>query len=79
MFTDRKKGGGQPLDLYERLKPLIPEACPENALCMFQFNLDPNRPEGRCDGILYADRTTLRLVTDGVLGNYPRRKGSRSS
>ena len=46
MFTDRKKGGGQPLDLYERLRPLIPEACPENALCIFQFNLDPSRPEG---------------------------------
>ena len=67
MFTDRKKGGGQPLDLYERLRPLIPEACPENALCIFQFNLHPSRPEERCDGILYADRTTLRLVTDGEI------------
>ena len=67
MFTDRNKGGDQPKDLYERLRSLIPEACPENALCAFQFNLDPSRPEGRCDGILYADQTTLRLVTDGQI------------
>ncbi len=65
--TDRKKDGEPSVDLYEKLKPLVPDASPDNALCAFQFNLDAHDPEGRCDGIFYADQTTLKLVTDGKI------------
>ena len=65
MFADRKNRNDKPTDLYEKLKHTLPDASPDKALCAFSFNLDPDEPGKRCDGVFYADKTSVKLVTDG--------------
>ena len=65
MFADKKNRNQKTTDIYERLKDILPDACPDNALCAFGFNLDPHEPGKRCDGVFYADRTAVKVVTDG--------------
>lgn len=65
MFADRKNRNDKPTDLYEKLKHILPDASPDKALCAFSFNLDPDEPGKRCDGVFYADKTSVKLVTDG--------------
>ena len=71
MFTaadkDRKRDGDQPEGIYDKLRPLLPEADPEQALCAVPFNLDATDPTERHDGIFYADQQNLTLVTDGQI------------
>ncbi|MBE6653224.1 MAG: ABC transporter ATP-binding protein [Ruminococcaceae bacterium] len=65
MFADKKNQKEKPTDLVEAVKRTLPGACPEEALCLFGFHLDPHDPEKRCDGIFYADRNMVRLIVDG--------------
>ncbi|MBQ9744886.1 MAG: ABC transporter ATP-binding protein [Clostridia bacterium] len=66
MFRKEKKRDLQ-IGLYEEIKKILPDASPEMALCAFRFNLDKEEPEKRRNGYLYADRQSIRVITDGEL------------
>lgn len=54
-------------DLWDKLGGVIPGACREDGLCVFEFQLDPHEPSKRCDGVFYADKQAVHLVVDGRL------------
>ena len=57
-IKDRKSG------LYEEIKKILPDTAAEQTLCAFRFNLHRDEPEKRCDGIFYADKEYIRVVSD---------------
>lgn len=66
MFKKDKKSVRQ-IGLYEEIKKVIPDASAEEALCAFRFNLDKDDPEKRRNGLFYADKRSIRVITDGEL------------
>ena len=66
MFKRDKKTDRQ-VGLYEEIKKVLPDASAEKALCAFRFNLDKNDPEKRREGLFYADKERIRVISDGEL------------
>lgn len=64
MFKGKKKGAPI-MGLYEEIKKILPDTSGEKPICAFRFNLDKNDPEKRCDGIFYADKERIRVISDG--------------
>ena len=66
MVANRKKQTQDiPADMMKWVREALPEACWEDARCVFEFHLDPQHPDKRCQGVFYADSTALRLIVDG--------------
>jgi len=64
MFKRKKKGVPQ-IGLYEEIKKILPDTSGEKPVCAFRFNLDKNDPEKRCNGIFYADKDRILVISDG--------------
>lgn len=68
MFANKMKNqNDKPADLMEKLRAVLPGVREGDALCAFEFHLDPRDPMKRCDGIFYVDKTSVRLITDGAV------------
>lgn len=66
MFRNRKKQE-KSQDIFADIQRVSPNASSESALCVFRFNLDRDDPGKPCDGIFYADRDKIKIITDGAL------------
>ena len=60
----RKKKVREP-SIREAVKKLCPDLKKEDLITAFRFNLDPEIPGKRLDGIAVADRENLTLYVDG--------------
>lgn len=60
----RKKKKREP-NIREIVKKLCPELKKEDFITAFRFNLDPNIPGKRLDGVVVADRANVTVFADG--------------
>lgn len=62
----RKKNRGR-VPLFEKVKKLVPDIEKDNILALLAFDLHPEIPAKKVDGILLADRENLLVFIDGEL------------
>lgn len=65
LFKRKKRKGGE--SLLVKLKKIVPEVKKENIIALFAFDLHPEIPQKKVDGIVLVDRENLFVFMDGVL------------
>jgi len=66
MFKKKSKKDRQS-GLYEEIEKVLPDATAEKAICAFRYNLDKDNPDIRRDGLFYADKERIRVISDRKL------------